>query len=165
MITLAAFVALTLAFVQAADANNSLVATGYSAQIEKLVGSDSFPVEANQIRGGQVVIDTDNQTVTLTVQKDSPVCVGSLICPPKLNDELHLQLPIVKVEREKCGVITYTAEQQTTSGRQIINVRDNSNYDCRNFMMLPKTTVSIVKETRNGQASALFAASLLLEKN
>ena len=162
LIILGTFVAVTLAFVQAADASQSFVATGYSAPIETLLSGERFPVEATEITGGLVTIDTDNQTVALTVVKDGS-CVGKLICPPKLDNKLSIKLPIQKIERDHCGVLEYTAAQDSTTGRQIILVRDNTESFCRNFINLPKTSVSLVKQSRSGEASALFSAGQLEE--
>ncbi len=162
IIILGAFIALTLAFVQAADASQTFVAKGYTAQIEGLVDGVRFPVDATDITGGNVTIDTDNQTIALTVDKEHS-CAGKLICPPGLNNKLAIKLQISKIERDHCGVLQYTAEQQLTSGNQILTVRDNSESICRSFIAIPRTTVSLVKQTRSGEASALFAAGALEE--
>lgn len=162
-IILGTFVALTLAFVQAADASQSFVAKGYSAPIENLISGERFPVESTEITGGLVTINTDDQTVALTVVKDQP-CAGKLICPPAgLSGQLSIKLPIQKIDRDHCGVLEYTAAQETTAGRQIITVRDNTESFCRNFINLPKTSVSLVKQTRSGDANALFSAGQLEE--
>ncbi len=155
-------VALTLAFVQAADASQSFVAKGYTAPIQGLVAGERFPVEATQITGGLVTIDTDNQTIALTVDKENP-CAGKLVCPPSLNNKLSIKLPISSIERDHCGVLQYVAIQEETSGAQVLTVRDNSNSICRSFIAVPKTSVSLVKQTRGSDASALFYAGALEE--
>jgi hypothetical protein len=162
IIILSALTAMTLAFVQAADAAQTLVAKGYTAPIEGLISGESFRVESNEITGGKVTIDTDEQTIALTVDKETS-CVGKLICPPTLNNQLSLKLQISKIDRDHCGVLEYTAEQQITSGSQVLVVRDNSESICRTFIEIPRTTVSLVKQTRSGEASALFSAGALQE--
>lgn len=162
IIILGAFIATALAFVQAADASQSLVAKGYSASIQGLVAAEQFSVESSQITGGTVTVDTDSQTIALTVIKDS-TCKGNLICPPQLTNRLSVKLPIVKIERDTCGVLQYTAQQGETSGYQVLTVRDNSESVCRSFINVPKTSVSLVKQTRSGGASAVFAAGALQE--
>lgn len=162
IIILGALTALTLAFVQAADAAQTFVAKGYTAPIEGLVNGERFPVDATSITGGNVTIDTDNQTIALTVDKEFP-CMGKLVCPPGLNNKLSIKLEITKIERDHCGVLKYTAEQQVTSGNQILVVRDNSESVCRSFIAIPKTTVSLIKQSRSGDASALFSAGALQE--
>lgn len=162
IIILGALVAMTLAFVQAADAAQTLVAKGYTAPIEGLVNGERFTVEATEITGGVVTIDTDNQTIALTVDKETN-CVGKLVCPPNLNNQLSIKLPISKIERDHCGVLQYVAIQEQTSGQQVLTVRDNSESICRSFIAVPRTTVNLVKQTRSGEASATFAAGTLVE--
>lgn len=162
IIIFGAFIALTLAFIQAANAAQ-LVAPGYVAPIEKLIAGQQFKVNPDAITGGLVKIDTDHQTIEVIVTKQNEPCMGKLICPPTLNNTLQLKLPIIKIDRDNCGVISYTAAKGNTEGRQVITVRDNSNYSCRNFMALPKTSVSLVKQTRGDDASALFTAGELQE--
>ena len=105
---------------------------------------------------GSVTVDFDKSLVTLNVVEIHQPCPKGMMCTMDIRAPLHVELPVVSVKADSCGVKTIVARQDmrpVDGALEQITVTDPSHMTCQTLVaVVPQATYTTQYfDRRNGK--------------
>ena len=123
----------------------SAIANSLSAQIQPqgmiIDPSLQWP---GDLRGGQVVINTNNPEITLHLGTTHD-CAGNVFCGAHSDGQIEFHVHLKTKTQNPCGAVIYKGETRENETLSTVTVIDNSNLRC--FMLKPQTEIILEKSS------------------
>ena len=153
------FIAITMMSTLIAQAKPSLGSRTFEIKNQKM--EQHFPAG---ILSGTVQVNYDQKTVKMHLQPSMPPCSAGLFCAQVMPQPVEIELPIVSVKKDNCGVLEVTAlkDMRPVDGAlKKIQLKDATNVTCKFIVAFIQTASYETRFYSRVEAKEIVARSTM----